>query len=151
MIVCVLITAAGCDTQGGQDDFAASASRRPSGYTQTNADGTVVTVDEDDWRTSPAYRGTVRIDPAYPNPVATEFVTVPVTVTQFNSVRGGLVLRAYNSAGLLFRLADIPEARDPGAYVFSFAPGLLGRLGLQRVFVFDTVGEIVSYGDIMVQ
>lgn len=141
----------GCDNQSQQDDFAEEASQAPSGFSETDEGGRVISVDENDWRTAPVYRGIVRVEPAYPNPVSQGFVSIPVVVSYGNSVRGGLVLRAYSSSGQLTTLAGIPEASDPGTYAFTFSPSILGRTGLVRLFIFDEGSEIVSYGDLMIR
>lgn len=149
MLLALVAVWSGCDTQGEQDAFAERASRAPSGFTQTDASGRVISEDTDDWNTSPVYLGIVRISPARPNPTAGDFVTIPVSIIEFNAVRGRLVLRGFNSSDALVLLDDIPG--DIGGASFTFAPGLLGRKGLQRVFIFDQGGEIVSYGDIMIE
>ena len=155
--LCLLLLAitacltAGCDTQDLQDEFAEAASLPPQGIVQTDAQGNILEEDEDDWRTAPLYRGVLRVDPAYPNPASETFITIPVTVTQFNAVRGGLTLRVYNNARELVALDQILEADAPGAYVFNFASGLLPRTGLHRLFIFDGAGEIVSYGDLLIE
>lgn len=143
---------AGCDSQSQQDDFAAEAARPPDGYTERTVEGETLTEDADDWRTSPFYRGIVSVEPAYPNPVSANFVTVPVTVTQFDAVQGGLFLRARDPSGPgMIALSDMPEAVEPGVYFMTFSPGLLVTKGLHRVFIFDRGSEIVSYGDILLQ
>jgi hypothetical protein len=153
LIALTLLAAPGCDTQNQQEDFVAAASAPPAGYTQTNAGGEVLDEDEDDWRTAPVYTGRLRFDPAFPNPVsAGDFATVRVSVIDFDALLGGLVLRGRDPTGRLVEVSRIEDARDPGDYVFTFAPALLGRTGLQRLFVFDAVtGEIVSYGDLLVE
>jgi hypothetical protein len=140
-----------CDTQDLQDDFARRATLPPSNFTRTDADGRVISEDEDDWQTAPVYRGVITVEPAFPNPVGDAFVTIPVYVRFSNSIRGGLNLRAYGGSGFFITLDNIPRAQDPGAYVFHFSPGLLETRGLHRLFVFDGGGEIVSYGDLMVE
>ena len=149
LLLALVAVGAGCDTQGEQDAFAERASRAPSGFTETDANGRVLSEDTDDWNTSPVYLGVIRVSPAFPNPTAGDFVTIPVTITQFNAVRGRLILRGFNSSDALVGLDDIPG--DIGGASFTFAPGLLGRRGLQRVFIFDSGGEIVSYGDVMIE
>lgn len=151
IVVLALFVSPGCDTQGQQDDFAEEASRPPSNYSHTDEGGTELSPDNDDWRTSPTYAGKVSVRPAYPNPVdAGEFVTVPITVTAFGSVRAPLHVETMRD-DRLFRLDQIDQATDPGSYVFTFSAASFGRKGLNRVYIFDGVGEIVSYGDIMVQ
>lgn len=134
-----------------QDDFAAEASRPPSGFTQTDEDGRILADDEDDWRTSPLYRGRVVVDPAYPNPTPIGgFVTIPIRVTAFEAVRAPLSVRAWRE-GRLTTLSVINRAADPGFYTFSFSAALVGATGLQRLFIFDAAGELVSYGDLMIE
>jgi hypothetical protein len=141
----------GCDSQQQQDDFVADAGKTPVNYVKTDNSGRIIEEDTDDWRVAPIYGGKVRLDPAYPNPATIDFVTIPVTILEFNSIQGGLALRARDASGNLRTLDDILDAGDPGAYVFRFSPALLNRTGLVRMFVFDRLGELVSYGDLMIQ
>ena len=136
-----------------QDSFADEAGRAPQGFTETSVEGEVLVDDADDWRTSPVYRGRITVDPAYPNPVSAHFVTVSLTVIDFEAIGGGgFSLRAYDADGTRLIALDQPIAvQGPGAYSFTFSPGLLSTKGLHRVFIFDLNGEIVSYGDVMVQ
>lgn len=147
------LAAIGCDSQGKQDEFADQASRLPEGFTETTLDAEIVTTDPDDWRTSPFYRGRITVDPAFPNPVSINFVNIPLTVIGFDAVQGGgLSLRAYGADGrTLISLAEPISVSGPGGYEFEFSPGLLSTKGLHRVYIFDLGGEIVSYGDVMVQ
>lgn len=153
VVVALVMLAVGCDSQGEQDTFAHQARRQPDGITVTTVDGETVSVDPDDWRTSPFYRGRVRVDPAFPNPVSVNLVNIPLTVIGFEAVQGsGLTLRAFGPTGTdLVRLGDILNVDGPGAYAFTFSPGQFGTKGLHRVFLFDLAGEIVSYGDILVE
>lgn len=146
----LILVGMGCDTQNLQEDFIRDADRTPSGFTNTDAGGQIISTDDDDWRTAPVYLGTVRVDPPFPNPTGADFVSLPITISQFNQLRGGMVLRARDRQGRFIILDEILEARDPGAYVFNFTPIELNE-GLQRLFIFDSVGELVSYGDLMVQ
>lgn len=150
-VLAVAVFVGACDTHNQQDEFADRASATPSGYTNTGDGGQVISEDEDDWRTAPLFVGKVRVDPAYPNPVSTDFVTIPFTVLDFNAIRGGLEVRGFDSSGRFIVLDTEPGANNPGAYIFSFTPALLGRTGLHRLFIFDGFGEIVSYGDLLVQ
>lgn len=150
LFLIVALTLAACDAQGPQEDFVDRASRPPVGITRTDETGRVIDADPDDWSVAPLYEGTVRIDPAYPNPSPGGFIAVPVTITQFGSIRGQLILRAYNSRGILERLGQIP-ADSPGTFTFTFATGLLPSTGLHRLFIFDSGGELISYGDVQIE
>lgn len=151
MLMAGMLLTSGCDSQEQQDAFVQDASATPVDFARTDATGRILDDDADDWRVAPVYGGKVRFDPAYPNPAAGGFVIIPVTVLEFNAIQGGLALRARDASGRLRTLDDILDASDPGAYIFRFSPTLLNRTGLVRVFIFDRLGELVSYGDLMIQ
>lgn len=150
-ILVAALVVPGCDSQQDMEEFVAAATREPSGYTRTDRLGSVVSEDADDWRTAPIFIGKVRVDPAWPNPTTGTVVTVPVSVLEFEAVRSGLVLRTRDASGRLSILDEIPDATSPGAYVFQFTPALIGRTGLVRLFVLDRYGELVSYGDLLLE
>ena len=151
LVAFALLIGSGCDTADQQNEFEDDAFSAPSGFTRTDESGQILSEDPDDWRTAPVYSTRVLIDPAFPNPAApTEFVSVPVSVREFNSIQGGLELVSFDENGLPRRLDEIRDARDPGAYVFTFNLALLGVQGLTRVFILDTRGTLVSYGDLFV-
>lgn len=156
----------GCDSQEAQNRFEDDAGLPPSGIVRTDANGRIAVDDDgkeiendlDDWRTAPNFAGVVRFDPAYPNPTVGELITLPVLVQQFNALGGGLVLRGFDDTGRLIRLDELPQATQPGSFTFVFSPGqfsVAGDIGLarglHRIFVFSVTGEIVSYGDILVE
>jgi len=140
-----------CDSQGQQNDFEKEADLPPKGFTTTDENGQVVTEDKDDWRTSPFFLGKILVEPAFPNPTNGEVVNVTFNVLEFDAVGNRMVLRGRDPNGRLSLLDEIENASEPGAHTFRFAPGLLGQKGLHRLFIFDTVGDLVSYGDLMLQ
>lgn len=150
LVPVIFLLLVGCDTQKAINQFEDEAALPASGITETDQNGVIQRQDDDDWRTSPAFFGKIRVDPAYPNPVPSGVVTVPVSVLEFNAVQGGLVLRARDSSGRLSLVDEIPDASSPGGYIFQFAPAVLARTGLIRVFVLDRIGNLVSYGDLEV-
>lgn len=152
LVVLAALAWAGCDTAEQQNEFEDEAFSLPSGFTRTDENGEIVSEDTDDWRTSPVYITRVLIDPAFPNPVPPgEFVTIPVQVREFDSVQGGLELVSFGENRIPRRLDDIRDASDPGAYIFKFNPALLGVSGLVRVFIVDSRGGLVSYGDLLIE
>ena len=152
LVVLALLLGGGCDTAEQQNNFEDEAFSTPSGFTRTDENGQILSEDKDDWRTAPVYSTSVLIDPAFPNPTAaSDFVNVPVSVREFNSIQGGLELVSFDENGIPRRLDEIRDACDPGAYVFTFNPGLLGVRGLVRVFILDTRGILVSYGDLSIE
>ncbi len=151
-IVFLLALTAGCDTADLQKDFEDRAFATPEGFTQTDDTGKILSEDQDDWRTAPAYIAGVLIDPAFPNPARPgSFISIPVRVTNFDTVQGGLELVSYDANRIARRLAEIRDARDPGSYVFRFNGNLLGVSGLTRVFIVDNLGGLVSYGDLLIE
>jgi hypothetical protein len=164
--VTAFLIVAGCDTADEQRNFEDDANGPPSGIVRTDEGGRLVVDDtgspveddRDDWRTAPAFAGVVRFDPAYPNPTTGTIVTVPVVVTEFNALPGGLILRAFNDANVFVRLDEVPEASQPGSYTLFFSPGqfvvsgdIRAARGIHRLFVFDLRGSVVTYGDILVE
>lgn len=141
----------GCDSQKQTEEFEKDAGLPPFGFTRTDEGGSVLSEDEDDWRSAPLFLGKVRVYPAYPNPVGSGVVTVPVSVLEFDGVGGGVVLRAKDNSGRLMILDEVIDASDPGAYVFQFSSVLLARTGLVRLFVLDRRGELLSYGDLKIE
>ena len=150
-IALLLLILGGCDTNEQQDAFAAEAGRTPSGITSVSESGEILDEDDDDWRTAPVYAGEVLIEPARPNPVPVDaFVTVPVSVRVSGEVRPPLRLEVVRD-NRLQTLDEIDRASDFGAYVFTFSAAQLGTRGLHRLFIFDGGGEIVSFGDVLIQ
>ncbi len=152
LVVLTLLVGGGCDTAEQQNDFEGEAFSTPSGFTRTDKNGEILSEDTDDWRTAPVYLSRVFIDPAFPNPSTPgDFVNIPVSVREFNTIQGGLEVVSFDENGIPRRLDEIRDARDPGAYVFTFNPGLLGVRGLVRVYILDTRGNLVSYGDLFIE
>lgn len=150
----VLLILTGCDTRQ-QEDFLNAAFQPPEGFTRTDENGQVLSEDPDDWRVAPAYRGYLRFDPAYPNPVSGGEVRLPFHV--FSSLSGALTLWANNVEGRMQLLDEYSSLTQPGTYVFTFDPSVLApdrdwrRLqGLHRLYIYRG-DELVSYGDLMIQ
>jgi hypothetical protein len=153
-------TLAGCDSIDAQRTFEDEASRVPEGITRMDVDGNLISADESDWRTSPAYRGLFAITvPAYPNPARLDqFMTIQFRVTGFDTLPGGLYLRGFTDTGRAIILDERRDATSSGIYWFTFSPSLLRDTGnpdvgprIYRVFIFDARQTLVSYGDIQIQ
>jgi len=149
LAVCLLV-GVGCDSANEQKSFLEDAQAVPSGITSTDANGGVVSEDADDWRTAPVYVGRIVVDPAYPNPFSNGVVTVPFRILQFDEVVGGLFVRAFDTQGRLFSLGEVLDTSSPGLYTITINPAQLSTTGLHRLFIQDVFGEIVSYGDLMI-
>ena len=152
MVALSVLAGSGCDSAEQQGAYEEQAFAVPSGITQTDRYGEIISEDQDDWRTAPAYRSRVLIDPAFPNPSSAGIqVAIPVRVVEFRAVQGGLELVSFDDNRIARRLADVRDARNPGAYVFKFNPASLGVMGLVRVYIVDNLGALVSYGDIQIE
>lgn len=157
MTLILLLSA--CGQTDEQRQFERDALSAPDGYTETNSTGEILENDPDDWRVAPFFQGLVEVNPAYPNPVqTTDRVNIEFTVTGIESVMG-LEVAVYYQQGTLRTIYQEPSSPlQPGITLIQFQAAELGRfdssestIGLHRVVLFDNNGNIISYGDIMVE
>ena len=151
---------ASCDSGGGQNIFREQALSPPAGFTRTDVDGNVVTLDPDDWRTSPLHGPAntwVTAQPPYPNPVAPDGIVTLVLNIRSGAVPGGVTAVGYvEREGQLpdsYVLADQADAR--GFVVLQITPAahpaFIQGGGLRRIVVFDGQSEPVTYGDLLIE
>ena len=148
-----------CTRNDAQDEFEREAYQAPSGYTQTNAQGEVLEIDENDWRISPLYQGLVNLNAPFPNPANVGSpINFEITILGIQSVPGLDVQVRYadNRWNSLYRSFDNPL--PTGATSFQIDPIQLGEFGtvesargLHRVYLFDFNQRLISYGDILVE
>lgn len=148
-----------CTSNDAQDEFEREAYQAASGYTQTDAQGQVLELDEDDWRISPLYQGLVNINPPFPNPANVGSpINFEITILGIQSVPGLDVQIRYpnNQWNNLYRSFDNPL--PTGATAFQIDPIQLGEFGtvesargLHRIYFFDFNQRLISYGDILVE
>lgn len=151
-----LLALPGCDTNEAQDDFFFQSELPPDGITETNESGEVVgNPDPNDWRTAPAFQGSVEVMPAAPNPVQrNDLVTLTVQDTFGDILTGGVYVTGFDDNGRFVRL-DRDEGNGP-FYSLTFNPTQLRIAGgddarLYRVRIFTNDSRIISYGDILVR
>jgi len=149
-----------CSDNDDQREFERQAMQSPQGITETDASGALTGEnDPDDWRVAPYFQGLVVVDPAFPNPVLTnENVEIHILITGERSVMG---LEAYVLLeGEGFRQLDFNDQAPlpAGLSIVRFQAGRLGEtpnpesaLGLNRVLLFDRNGDIITFGDILVE
>ncbi|MCC5932927.1 MAG: hypothetical protein LAT75_06990 [Candidatus Cyclonatronum sp.] len=147
-------------TDDAQRDFEREAFRTPSGITETDASGNIISSDPDDWRVGPLFAGFVEVQqPAYPNPTTGQIVTIEMLITGLGAVNGLDVLTLDDRN--FFKRLFFDERRPlPVGFTqiiinpVQFAPGgsgtISGARGLHRVFVFDGRENLITYGDIRV-
>ena len=146
----------GCDNQAAQEDFIDEASAAPEGITKildsdfVNGSDGICSEDPDDWRISPVYAGVVFVDRAvFPNPATgASQGTIVIRVLQPNRVQGGFILTSFGNGNVPIELARIPDASLDNFYDIRFSPSLLQVNGLHRLFLFDSLGELITYGDL---
>jgi len=149
----------GCSGQEDQREFEKQAYQSPQGYTETDQSGRPVEgmEDPDDWRTAPFFQGLIIVEPAWPNPaLTTDEIRLEVTVTTTDAQINQLSARALMDNGSIRFLDGIESSPlSFGRHVLSFPARSLSRFedarGLHRVLLFDGTGNIVSYGDILVE
>ncbi|WP_020401900.1 hypothetical protein [Gracilimonas tropica] len=157
-VLLMLLLFGSCTRNDDQREFEQQAYGLPSGFTETTNQGQVVEADPDDWRTSPLFQGLIEIVPVYPNPATTsQAVQFEVEVTGVQSVTGLEVMTRFPDNTFRSLYQDF-GALDPGLTTFQINPlefaqfgNPEGARGLNRVFVFDARGQMISYGDIMVE
>ena len=138
--------------------FEQEAYRSAFEFTETNNQGQVQNVDEDDWRTSPLFQGLIEVVPVYPNPTTTnQAIQFEVNVNGVQSVNGLEVMTRFPDNSFRSLYQDF-ETLQPGLTTFQINPlefaqfgNPEGARGLNRVFVFDARGQMITYGDIMVE
>lgn len=162
VFVLLFIFFLGCSNyDDAQEEFERQAFQQPRNFTQTNANGQVISEDPDDWRISPMFQGLVRVlTPAFPNPTQNDQVFIELDIG-IDEVRGIEVLTIQNAFGQnLFRelFADRRSPLPPGLLTITIDPVNLSptnsyadAIGLHRVFIFDARRNLISYGDIMVE
>lgn len=157
-LACLLLVLPGCDTNAAQDDFFLESGLFPEGITRTNESGEVVgDPDPDDWRVAPAFRGSVEVMAAAPNPVDRNgLVTIVVQDTFGDILTGGVRVTGFTDTNpRQFVELDRDDGNGP-FYTLTFSPSRLRATGgdaalLFRVRIFTTDSRIVSYGDIEVR
>ncbi|MBD3616052.1 MAG: hypothetical protein HUJ22_05715 [Gracilimonas sp.] len=157
----VSVSLMSCSRNDDQVKFEKEAYSAPAGYTETNFQGEVQSEDPDDWRISPLYQGTVRVNPPFPNPVTTDQpVNFEIEVISVQQSINGLFVVTRNNDGTLKSppLYERFETLDQGLTTFTINPiefgfqgSPEGARGLHRVFIFDGNQQMISYGDIMVE
>ena len=148
-----------CTSSSDQRDFESEAYRDPSGITETDFSGDILSTDPDDWRVSPIYQGLIDIKPPFQNPAQLGSpINFEVQVLGIQGVAGLDVLVRLNNNRLASIYTSTDNPLEPGITTFRIDPITLSQdgsdnlaLGLHRVYFFDFDGRLISYGDIEVE
>lgn len=164
LIILLSLVWSACDSGDAQRAFESDAAMPPAGITQTDGDGNVIgEPDPDDWRTAPLF-SSITVHPVYPNPVQPGYsgtVAVPVSVPFTNVVAGGLYLSIYDPRhpergipvldhippGAIFEYVELRFTRSE----LQTRLQLADARGLYRLYVEDSAGRLISYGDLEVR
>jgi len=156
ILLTVLLSVSACNRSSDQRAFERAAFSIPEGITQTDASGTVISRDPDDWRVAPFFQGVIEIDPAYPNPVlSNELVRINRIVTGVESVSGLRVFVFFESGNVRPIENDVRNPLPPGIDVITLEPTLISEFpanpqGLYRVVITDINENVITYGDIRI-
>ena len=170
LAVAVLVAglmAAGCSRSQDQVAFEREAFRQPSGFTETRADGEIVSRDERDWQIGPMFQGYVEVfTPAFPNPTRGERVRLELDISGLGVVEGLVAIGFYDMFDARTRRVLNDEYAwnrlDPGLYVIDINPAEFDRTnsyssarqtnnGLHRLFIYDNRNNLITYGDIKLE
>lgn len=162
--LCCLVLVSGCSKSDNQKKFEDQAFSTPANITEMDANGRTVeggTSDPDDWRIGPDFQGLILIEtPAYPNPVNLNGqVRIDVSLL-FDSNVNELNLFAFrdpteNPVPITTIFLDPGVSRletvqlDPVS--FSSSPNPERVVGLNRLLIYDSNNNLISYGDIRVE
>lgn len=157
LLLLILISA--CNQNDDQRDFERSAFSSPDdAYTQTSANGEIISEDPDDWRVSPFYQGLVNIEPAFPNGAgSSDKISINLDNHGFESVSGLIVWAYYSDSADGLRLLDERSGElHPGLTTISFQGIQVARFpenpqGLYRVIILDGNENVISYGDVRIE
>lgn len=155
LVVLVLL---GCKRDASQDSFEREAFRTPENFTRTDSNGKILQNDPDDWRIAPMFQGIVDImNPAYPNPSTGARFTIELMVSGFDAING-LEVYARDLRGLPYIIyQDTRRPLPPGIIDLFIEPSWLAAsrvyseaIGLNRIFIYDAMGNLITYGDLQV-
>ncbi len=159
LLAILLVSAISCTRNDAQQEFEQEAYRMPDGITETEYDGKVISEDEDDWRISPMFQGSLRIDaPPHPNPVQTsQVLNIEIYVLSQQAVSEIHVYVRYQDGSP--QLVDSQfEISSPGVYSFRIDPLDFGEFrdpesarGDHRILIYNGRDQIISYGDVRVE
>jgi len=148
-----------CKQDAGQEEFVRQAFASPSGFTQTKSNGQIISNDPDDWRIGPMFQGLIEVNAVpYVNPSVGLPFRFELLVTGLEAV-SGLQIYSRDSFGRSFVVYnDNRRPLPPGLIDIVLEPSWLTpsriyseAIGLNRIFVYDGNGNLITYGDLKVE
>ncbi len=154
----ILFIGIACSQSDAQREFENEAFMTPQNITETTPDGNLVengSVDPEDWRIGPDYRGLIRIDPAYPNPVNLNSNLLIQVDFLFSSPVSELIIYVFQDPTLETRfitsfeqssLGNIDVLNIPAPQIAL--PSGVGTSSVYRILITDENENIITYGDV---
>ncbi len=159
LLLVALLAVTSCKRNSAQEQFEREAFRAPENFTRTDASGNILANDPDDWRIGPLFQGLVEINaPAYPNPSTGLRFTIELLITGFEAVSGLEIYTRDPFGRPLLIYTDNRRPLPPGIIDIIIEPTWLVQsrvyseaIGLHRVFFYDAMGNMITYGDLKVE
>lgn len=160
LILVLAIGLSGCSQNDAQKKFEEEAFSQPSGITQTDVQGKVISEDSNDWRIAPMFKGYVEVEsPAFPNPVGSgQSLEIHLNITGIESVSGLEVMVRDENDNWRSIYLDSQSSLPSGLYTFRLDPAgftytnnYQNAVGLHRIYLFDLNNNLITYGDVRVQ
>lgn len=148
-----------CKRDSAQEQFEREAFAQPNNITRTDANANILSNDPDDWRIAPLFQSFVEINaPAYANPSIGLRFTIEILITGLEAV-SGLEIYARDNFGRPYIIyTDNRRPLPPGIIDIFIDPTWLtptrvysNAIGLHRIFIYDQSGNMITYGDLLVE
>jgi hypothetical protein len=159
LLTLTLLLGIACQRDSGQEEFERQAFASPENFTRTNSNGLTLNVDPDDWRIAPLFQGLVEINAVpYANPSVGLPFRFELLITGLEAV-SGLEIYVRDPFGRPFVIyTDTRRPLPPGLVDILLEPSWLSpsriyseAIGLNRIFVYDRNGNMITYGDLKVE
>lgn len=159
LLFVILALFAACGKDAGQEEFERQAFATPQNFTRTDANGQIVSEDPDDWRIGPIFQGLVEVNAVpYANPSVGLQFRFELLITRLEAV-SGLEIYSRDRFGRPFIVyTDNRRPLPPGLIDLLIEPSWLTpsriyseAIGLNRIFVYDGNGNLITYGDLKVE
>jgi|GEM_PF-639632 len=160
LLVAIPIVSGCSSTDGDQRRFEQQAWNSPvSGITETDGLNSITgSEDPSDWQISPFYETLVTISPAWPNPVGTaDEIQIELMVVSTGALSGMQILvldpdGTTHTVGTTYQAPSFgPENIRLQGLELGSPPVPENARGIKRVLILDLNGNLISYGDVMVQ
>lgn len=164
--VLLIFIISGCSRSQDQIEFEQQAFRTPENFTETSADGRIISRDDSDWQIGPMFQGYVEVEvPPFPNPTQGENVRIEILITGTGTVNGLQAVGYYDMFDDRSQRNLYTHNRSPlefGLLVFEINPAEFGignnynaardiNDGLHRLFIYDNRFNLITYGDIKLE